>query len=243
MMLPPMEMLAAVGFIVFIAIFISSTFGFGDALVAMPLLAYVLDLSVVAPLVALVSTTTSFIIVWRDWRTIRLRPMAWLLVSALMAVPLGIYISNVVDAWLVKRILAVIIIVFAGYNLLSPPLVRLTNDKWGLVFGALSGVFGGAYNISGPPVVLYGTLRGWSPDFFRVALQGYFFPISLGVVLSRWYDGDYTPTTYIYYSICLPIVWLAIWAGRWANGRIREPVIFQKFLQILLLVLGGTLFL
>ena len=135
MMLPPMEMLAVVGFIVFIAIFISSTFGFGDALVAMPLLAYVLDLSVVAPLVALVSMTTSFIIVWRDWRTIRLRPIVWLLVSALMAVPLGIYISNVVDALLVKRILAVIIIVFAGYNLLSPPLVRLTNDKWGLVFG------------------------------------------------------------------------------------------------------------
>ena len=42
-------------------------------------------------------------------------------------------------------------------------------------FGFFAGILGGAYNTNGPPVVIYGSLRKWSPATFRATLQGYFF--------------------------------------------------------------------
>jgi hypothetical protein len=38
-----------------------------------------------------------------------------------------------------------------------------------------AGVLGGAYGMNGPPLVIYGSLRGSSPQHFRATLQGYFF--------------------------------------------------------------------
>ena len=33
--------------------------------------------------------------------------------------------------------------------------------------------------MNGPPLVIYGALRRWSPQHFRATLQGYFLPASL----------------------------------------------------------------
>jgi len=47
-------------FVMFLSALIRATFGFGNALVAMPLLALVLDLKSAAPLVALFATVLAF---------------------------------------------------------------------------------------------------------------------------------------------------------------------------------------
>ena len=33
--------------------------------------------------------------------------------------------------------------------------------------------------MNGPPLVIYGALRRWSPQYFRATLQGYFLPATL----------------------------------------------------------------
>jgi uncharacterized protein len=39
-------------------------------------------------------------------------------------------------------------------------------------------VFGGAYGMNGPPLVVYRAMRRWSPPHFRAILEGYFLPAS-----------------------------------------------------------------
>ena len=40
--------------------------------------------------------------------------------------------------------------------------------------GLLSGILTGAYNVGGPPVVIYADARRWTPDAVRSNLQSFF---------------------------------------------------------------------
>ena len=54
--------------VVFVATVIRSAFGFGEALIAVPLLAFVIPVTVAAPLAVLFSITVAGIVVAQDWR-------------------------------------------------------------------------------------------------------------------------------------------------------------------------------
>ncbi len=58
--------------VLFLATVIRSTFGFGEALFAVPLLALRIPLTVAAPLAVLVSITIALGVVAQDWRHIHL---------------------------------------------------------------------------------------------------------------------------------------------------------------------------
>ena len=64
--------------VVFLATLIRSAFGFGEALIAVPLLALFIPLKVAAPLAVLVSITIAAVVVVQDWRKIHVRSAGWL---------------------------------------------------------------------------------------------------------------------------------------------------------------------
>ena len=62
--------------VLFVATLIRSAFGFGEALIAVPLLAFLVPVKVAAPVAVLVSITVALIIVLQDWRDIHVRSAA-----------------------------------------------------------------------------------------------------------------------------------------------------------------------
>ena len=82
---------------------------------------------------------------------------------------------------MVKVILGVVIISFSIYSLSGKVKRHLEKDHPILLIssGFCAGVLGGAYGMNGPPLAIYGALRGWSPQHFRATLQAYFLPASL----------------------------------------------------------------
>ena len=73
--------------VVFAATLIRSTFGFGEALIAVPLLALTIPIEIAAPLAVLLSITIAAVVVAQDWRKIHLRSTAWLVAPTLVGVP------------------------------------------------------------------------------------------------------------------------------------------------------------
>ena len=61
-----LSVLAVIG----LATVIRSAFGFGEALVAVPLLALIIPIEVAAPVAVLVSVTVAGIVFLRDWRDV-----------------------------------------------------------------------------------------------------------------------------------------------------------------------------
>ena len=78
----------------------------------------------------------------------------------MVGIPLGVLMLKRVDETVVLTILGVVIVGYAVYGLLKLKLPRLDGAFWPYLVGFLSGVLGGAYNTSGPPVVIYGNCRG-----------------------------------------------------------------------------------
>ena len=76
--------------VLFLATTIRSTFGFGEALFAVPLLALRIPLAVATPLAVLVSITIALVVVAQDWRHIQVRSVGGLLGSTVLGIPVGL---------------------------------------------------------------------------------------------------------------------------------------------------------
>ncbi len=220
--------------VLFLATLIRSTLGFGEALVAVPLLALVVPVEVAAPVAALVSITVALIVVVQDWRKIHFRSAGWLVLPTMLGIPLGLMLLRSVPEPVVKGALAAVIIAFSVVSLFSDTQRELKDDKFAWLFGFGAGVLGGAYGMNGPPLVIYGSLRKWSPQHFRATLQGYFLPASLAGLWGYRLAGLWTPAVNRFYLLSLPLVVLATFLGRAMNRRIG----IQRFL---LYVHGGLI--
>jgi uncharacterized membrane protein YfcA len=235
-----MEPLKIVLPIIFISTLTRSTFGFGDAVVAMPLLSMVVGLKVATPLVGLMGITASTSILIRHWRDVHFKSLWSLIIPTIIGIPIGVLLLKGVYENVMKLILAGVIIVFSLYNIFKPRLVTLTNDKYAYIFGFLAGIIGGAYNTNGPPIVIYGTLRRWRPENFRATLQGYFLPTGSMIALGHCLGGFWTKTVLMSYFISLPIIFIAIFAGGRLNCKIPKGK-FDNYVYICLVVLGTVL--
>ena len=215
--------------VVFVATLIRSTLGFGEALVAVPLLAMRLPVSVAAPLAVLVSIAMAAGIVLQDWRHIQLRSATGLILAALPGIPLGILLLAKGNQHAVKLILGALIVGFSLYSLTAKRTFVPAEDhrKWLVGCGFLSGVMGGAYGMNGPPLAVYGTLRGWSPQHFRATLQGYFLVASLAGLAGYSALGICSATVTRYFFLSLPVIAVAVLAGRALNRRIRHNGFFR----------------
>ena len=226
----------------FIATLIRSAFGFGEALIAVPLLAFCIPLGVAAPLAVLVSITVAGVVVVQDWKKIHLGSAGWLVLSSLFGIPLGLPLLTSSHQRVVKAALAVIIMTFSAYSLIgrTPLELRRDNRGWLLVCGFCAGVLGGAYGMNGPPLVVYGAMRRWSAQHFRATLQGYFLPASVIGMGGYWLAGLWTPAVTHYYLLSLPVTILGVFLGRVINHRLRGEVFF-RYLYIALTSIGALL--
>jgi len=228
--------------VVCFAVFIRSAFGFGEGLIAVPLLAFSIPIEIAAPLVALLSITVAAIVVLQDWRKIHVRTTGWLLAPTFLGIPLGIALLTCAHQQLVKAALAIVIVAFSAYCLLGkrPPELRTDSRAWLLACGFVAGLLGGAYGMNGPPLVIYGAMRRWSPQHFRATLQGYFLPASVATMAGYWFAGLWVPAVTHYYAISLCVALPSIFLGRVANHRIRGDA-FLKYIHGGLLCVGVLL--
>jgi uncharacterized protein len=228
--------------VIFVATLIRSTLGFGEALVAVPLLAMRIPIRVAAPLAVLVSVIVAGVIVVQDWRHVQVRSAGGLILASLPGIPLGVLLLARGNEHAVKSVLGLIIVAFSIFSLLRKTTLHLAADhlQWLIGCGFLSGVLGGAYGMNGPPLAVYGALRRWSPQHFRATLQGYFLPASLAGLIGYAALGLWSSEVTRYFLWSLPGVAVAILAGRAINHRLKGDG-FLKFVYVGLMIVGGIL--
>jgi uncharacterized membrane protein YfcA len=226
--------------VIFVATLIRSAFGFGEALIAVPLLALLMPVEVAAPLAVLVSITVAVVIVLEDWHKVHFGSAWRLVLATLPGIPLGLLLLTTVPGPVIKGVLAVVIIAFSAYCLARRTPPELHDDRLAWLFGFGAGVLGGAYGMNGPPLVIYGSLRRWSAEHFRATLQSYFLPASVVGMAGYWYAGLWTPAVSRYFLLSLPATALSIMLGRAVNRRLAGRS-FITYVHIALILIGATL--
>jgi uncharacterized membrane protein YfcA len=210
-----------------LATFVRAALGFGEALVAVPILALIIPIQIAAPVAVLISITVAAGLLVQDWRHLHLRSASWLIVATLIGTPLGLLLLTRVPTNFVKVCLGLVILAFSLYGLLRRELAALKDDRLIWAFGFSAGVLGGAYGMNGPPLAIYGALRGWSTQQFRATLQGYFLVASMMAMAGYWLSGLWTSDVTHYYLASLPSVVIAMFLGRLTTLRTNTRVFMR----------------
>jgi hypothetical protein len=226
--------------VVFVATLIRSAFGFGEALIAVPLLALVVPVEVAAPLAVLLSVIVAAVVMLEDWHRVHLASAWRLVLSTLFGIPFGLLLLTAVPDPVVKAVLAVVIIAFSVYCLASATPAALHDDRLAWLFGFAAGVLGGAYGINGPPLVVYASLRRWPAPQFRATLQAYFLPASAVGLVGYWLAGVWESGVTHYFVLSLPVAAVAILLGRAVHRRITGES-FLRYVHVALIATGVAL--
>jgi uncharacterized protein len=207
-----------------------------------PLLAFIMPVQVATPLAVMLSITVAAIVVIQDWKRIHFRSAAWLIASSAVGIPLGVWLLSSRHTLAVKCGLGAVILLFSIYSLVGrkPPELHSDRLAWLLGCGLLAGILGGAYGINGPALVVYGSMRRWSPQHFRATLQAYFLPASLLGIISYGMSGLLVHAVTRDYLFSLPVAIPAVFVGRIINHRLSGGA-FLKYVYAGLAGIGALL--
>lgn len=222
----------------FFASLVRSTLGFGEALIAVPFFLLFLPVDVAVPLAVMLSIVIALVVVIQDHKKIHFHSAKWLIIYAVLGLPLGILILTYANETIVKTGLGLLIILYSLYSLYFTKNKALEEDNkfWLFVCGFLSGVFGGAYGLNGPPLVVYGNLRQWTAKHFRATLQAYFLPVSVLSVVGYYSKGLITTQVNIYFLYSLITTIPAIFLGRYLNHKLKDGAFFKYVYWGLMLI-------
>lgn len=166
--------------------------------------------------------------------TVRLLLPIWL--AACITVPIGSYLLITVDPELMRRGIAVVVVIFGfvmlkGFRYHGSP--RLPTS---LAVGAASGVLAGATSLGGPPVILY-LLSGPHPiAVTRANLTLTIMTVSIATVLALWIGGVLNPSSVGFALLLTPLFFLGVWCG----GKLFPYLDERLFRRIALVVLVGV---
>lgn len=229
---------------VFVGALMRTVFGFGEAIVSMPLLALLpIPLNTSVSLIGLAGLTVAALTVVSGWRHIERPMLIRLAISTVIGIPAGLIMLHFTSAVVITTALGIFLIVYGVYSLLKKKIFKaidrplLLANGWVLPFGFASGALGSAYNFNGVPIVIYGTLRRWDPNRFRGTLQAHFLISGLLIVTGHALGGLWTMDSLKLFAFSIPAILLATVLGVFINKRIPAKK-FERYLFFIIIGLG-----
>ncbi len=121
--------------------------------------------------------------------------------------------------------------------LVKPRLVWFQHKNWAYGLGFLSGVLAGAYNIGGPPAVVYATGKRWPPVTAKSNLQLISLLSGFLVIATRATNQEFTEIVMGHYLLGLPAIVIGLWVGFSSDGWLNGEG-FRRGMLLLLLLIG-----
>lgn len=223
--------------VVFLAALVHGAAGFGAALVAMPLLVFVMDVREATPLVAIMTLTVNALLLAFLRFSFDFRRLLPLSLGALAGIPAGILFLRYGPRSLLGLLLGAVLIVYSLHGLFSrwrPPAV---GGKGAFLYGTVSGFIGAAINTGGPPAVIYMTSQPWKKEEVHANLQFYFLIVGVLVVAGHAASGITTAATLGLLVKLLPSLAGGALCGYLIHRRVGSDL-YRRLVLVLLLVLG-----
>mmetsp|Transcript_2734 Transcript_2734/g.8276 ORF Transcript_2734/g.8276 Transcript_2734/m.8276 type:complete len:307 (+) Transcript_2734:944-1864(+) len=229
----------------------ASVFGFGDALLAMPLLGILfhMDVPTAAPLVSVVSTAMIVGNLALDNaqeddapKVGRWPETACLLAGAALGVPLGVQALVAVDPDVIRGVVGLCLVAFGAAKLAKKGSSEKNAGDVDLLrvvvpVGFVAGFLGGAVAEPGPPAVVLSRLARWDAVTTRAMLFRFFLPVQALAIFDFSQNGLVTPGVLHQATATIPAVAVAVALGTVLNRRI-QPSLFEDVVSGLVFALG-----
>ncbi len=157
---------------------IQGTAGFGLGLFSMGVLVMFVSVGEAVVIVSIASLVSTML----NWWTVR-DSLSWhemwpIFATSLPTTALGIYALCNLDSGILEIGIAIMILAGCAVALWPSRTTRIRDAfPWAYIAGSIGGLFGGALNMGGPPIVLYTLLRGWEKSKAKSIMATYFLMI------------------------------------------------------------------
>ncbi len=197
--------------------------GFGFGIVAMALLPFCMEFKLAATTVAAINLPMCLLTWWAYRQHFHWHDARGLIVGVALGAPLGVQLLTWGESTVLLRCLGG---VMCGFALLDVLLMRF---RWGPIpkscaipLGFLTGVFGGAFNIGGPPAVAYTYSQPWTKQQVVAVLQAMFSVSAVVRVTMLTHAGLLNSEVGRLTSLSLIPVLIGIWCGSRLLNRISQ---------------------
>ena len=225
----------AVAIIVFGAAIIQALFGFGFGLISVPLMIFFVDLPTTVVTATAVSTV-SCSIQWYESRAFKGREVSQRLVlSALLGMPVGLWLLNNMDARLMKALLGVLVLIGVFVRSREYDLRRLPL-AFDYSMGVIAGILSTSTSTNAPPLVFLLHARHYSPENFRAVLNRVFTILNFLSLIMFAVAGKITPEVFKLAVLAIPVMG----GGLWIGIRLRSFVDPDHFRNLVLVLLFAT---
>lgn len=221
--------------------------GFGFALIAVPLLALLMPTKIAVATQFPFMFALNFYVACRDGRGLRW-PQLWpLFLGSCLGVPLGFYLVHVLSEMVIKRTLAVFIVLIVTNSRLKWGRylkdLFASSSLWGIGMGVFSGWLQGAYTTGGPPAVIYAVATIPDPVQTKGFLAIFFLLTNLFVMAPLFYlSGTITGGELLAHLRFVPAVVIGTVMGAMLFRRVSHKG-FLLVVDCLLLVTSFLLWL
>lgn len=237
----PLQSLFAAS-VIFVAFLIRGIAGFGSGLIAIPLLALMLPLTVVVPLVGLLDYIAATSHGMKHRQAIQWREILPLLPFTFAGVLTALYLFKTVDAELLRSALGGFLVLYAFYSLLSSGPGFYGSRLWAIPAGGIGGLISALFGTGGPFYVIYLHLRHLEKTAFRATIATIFFIDGSSRILGYFFSGFYEMDTMLLLAAALPIMVIGMYVGGHIHTNISQRT-FQQAIGLLLVVSGVALLL
>lgn len=224
------QTLLFLGLVAFAASLARGFSGFGAALIFVPLASSVIGPQVAVPLLLVVDGVMTLGLIPNAWKTADRREVFTMTLGALVGVPIGVYLLTSLEPSVIRWAIIVVVVVLltlliSGWRYHGRPKAPLT-----IGVGMVAGLFSGAAQIGGPPVVAY-WLGGAIPALtVRANIILYFALSTVISAIGYTAGGLITPRILLLALVIAPIYGLGVWAGSkmfgWASEATFRTICF-----------------
>jgi uncharacterized protein len=196
--------------------------GFGGALIFVPLAGAATSPQIASALLLIIDGVMTLGMVPAGWRQANRREVATMLIGATVGVPLGTTVlalaPPVMLRWIISGVvLALLAFLISGWRYHGRPKTALT-----IGVGSIAGLFGGAAQMSGPPVVAY-WLGGAIPAATVRANLILYFALATCISISAYlYGGLLTREVLLLALLTGPAYGLGLYTGSRLFGLADE---------------------
>ena len=226
--------------VLILAYLVRGVAGFGSALVAVPLLAWIMPLTVVVPVIIGLDYFAAIVQGRRDLSSIQWRDILPLIPPALTGTITALFLFRSLDAALLVQVLAFFVMGFSLYMLRPILKPKRRGRIWAVPTGFVGGLVGTLFATGGPFYVIYLRLRQLDKRPFLASLAVIFlidgsFKIG-GFLIADMLNWEML----LLVLVALPLKMLGLFLGHRIHDRLEEQV-FIRFIALLLFLSGLSL--
>lgn len=209
---------------------VRSAAGFGAVLIALPMLAFVMPVSMAVSVTTALTAITSVHQVGRHWRHVAWPHFAIMAFYSTIGIGIGLYVINLLDELALRRGLGVFLILYAFYALATAGASPVLPAGWRRALAAGTGVVGGLLGTLfgagvGPIYVVYFNTLRMEREIFRVTMSTVVLLGGAARIAGYARLGLYERSSLVLIAVGLPLVVL----GSWLGDRVIRKLDPRKF--------------